>query len=326
MAIYTILKCTHCDYEHNYDQHTSSIYKYKDVPQIAEYPQTYTGWCYNCKDFTVIAKGINLKNIKIQKQTIIESIIKKCNSFINFSSGTEEPKALLKKIEAYSKIEFAIRGRNTFDYCTKCGKTSIVKKDVTKQLWSCPKCRMGVLSLEKIQDNILFRRGEVEIPISNNNIDIVSDIINCGYEVIFNEGIYLLNTNNRDVMSVLSKNFDAQLLDRLSLICSYIEIFHKIKIHNSILHLIEKRLPSSVMSDSINIKQRLEERTKYFKTEIEIEIGCSHFMPMAIIKTLRTPDGPPARNITGLNPLDAIKHWKIIADTINACFINLRNI
>lgn len=327
MAIYTTVKCTHCDYEQDYAQHTSFIYKYKDIPQITGYPHTYTGWCINCKDFTVIASGVNLKEIKEKKAAAIDSIIKKCNQFINFSSSTQEVKSIIERIEAYSKIEFAISGKNTVDYCTKCGKTSIIKKDVTKQFWSCPKCRKGMLRLKKEQDDILFRKGIKEITLSGiDRIDFIPNLIYCCYEVIYNEAVYLLNTNQINVLLLLRENYDAQFLDRLSLIYSYLEIFFNLKLGDPTLELLERKIIilNSVMSGKINIKERLKERIAYFKTEIEVELSLSNFLPMAIIKTLRTPDSPPTHNTMGVNPLDAIKHWRIIADTINACFYYLQ--
>lgn len=325
MAIYTTVKCTYCNYERDYDQHTFSIYKYKDIPQIMEYPHTYTGWCTNCKDFTVIAKGINIQDIKEKKAAEIESIIKRCNKFINFSSDTHEIQSIIKRIEAFSKIEFAISGRNTIDYCTECGNTSIIKKNISKQLWSCPECRKGFLRLEKTSDDILYRKGVKEIALSNKKqFDFIYDLINCCDEVIFNETAYLWNTKKDDVLLGLRGCFEVEFIDRLSLIYSYLEIFFNLKLGNATLEIIEKKFLQKAMSGKINYNERLKQRTAYFRQEIEVELSCSNFMPTAIIKTLRTPNNPPTHSTIGINPIDATNHWKIIADTINACFYYLK--
>ena len=56
---------------------------------------------------------------------------------------------------------------------------------------------------------------------------------------------------------------------------------------------------------------RFDERYKYFVDEIDIEMRCSSFLPMALIYTLRHPDEVPTRDSCKVGAIEAIIHYEV---------------
>ena len=329
MAKFTTIKCSHCDYEYEKDYYPSSFttYKYKGITQTFEYPKVYTGWCINCNGFRSIAQGIKLKELLEKKANAIARLVKLGNKFINLSNSTSEIKQIINQIEAYSIIEYEMQGKDTVDTCIHCGKSQIIHKHISKPIWACPKCKNGILYLQTSNEDFLLRRGIAEIPFpkqSKKVYDLYDRIIICCFELMDNETAYLYNANLHNTLAALRKNFDHRFLDRISLIYSYIEciMLHKALPAAYIQKLIERIKQCLIISDNVDIKtvkERIEERIEYFKVEIEVGMECSHFIPAAIITTLRNPNNPPTHKITETDLIDAIKNWSLIAGTIKDC-------
>ena len=122
-------------------------------------------------------------------------------------------------------------------------------------------------------------------------------------------------------MQKLIENDDYFILDRVSLVCSYLSHFYEKQIPEVLLEFVARKMHSeNIISKDIEAQGRLIVMMRYFNKEIEIEKGCTYFIPAAIISTLRNPDRTPTHKINGCDAMDAIMNWGVIKETIEAFF------
>ena len=176
----------------------------------------------------------------------------------------------------------------------------------------------------------MFRPGEKTIypqPISKIDISqIVLKVIDCSNNIILNENVYHRISGNYNIIRTISDKYTISFVDRIALVYSVITKMLKIKIDKVVFtQIITRTLISfKFITEDIkeNIFQRLNESIKFFSDEIDVELKCSFFLPTAIINILRNPDLMPSHEITGIDPIESLKHWGIISDTISAFFIS----
>lgn len=315
-----LIKCTHCDYESMC--YSSDEYKYKGIPKIWGYPSIYTGWCAKCKAFVPVIKGVNLRQIQEEKNKTETSIIGRCNKFFNLFGNSNDVERLLNKMEALSIIEYEISGQDTVDTCAKCGSNNIIRKDISKPTWACPNCNIGLLQLTASDTKLRIVPREIPFPkCFNKEFPLIVRIISCANEIIKNEFTYLGINKKVAAMQKLIENDDYCILDRVSLVCSYLSHFYEKQIPEVLLEYVARRMHSeNIISKDIEAQGRLIVMMRYFNKEIEIEKGCTYFMPAAIISTLRNPDRTPTHKINGCDAMDAIMNWGVIKETIEAFF------
>lgn len=329
MSINYVAKCTHCDYTTDYHPDTGEDYRYQGLSKHSKYPEIEYAWCSQCNKFAPVQLGIDMQKQKV----LIKALY---NELINLE------KKVLKTADTKIKIELTkanlfdtvilkslTDGYDTQTSCVICGNRNIVFKDIKNQIWRCPKCKIGFLALftENDDDDILCRRGEKFIcPVkkdSHINDYIIPKAILCSLDILSNESVLYRMSGNTKMLSVLSKN--TSFIDRISLTYAVIVTLLKLSVPQKevfVLEVLDDLIASEIVKEDIKhfVVARFDEKIEFFKSEIELELRCSSFIPSAIIKTLENPSLPSTRNITGINPIEALKHWKIIIDTIQGYF------
>lgn len=328
MNIKYIAKCTHCDYSIEYKPDTGEDYYYHGLSHNSKYPKIDYAWCNQCNKFVPVQLGINMKEQKDLIKVLYKELIDLEKKFLKTSETIK--KIELTKINLFDAVilNSLTDGCDTETSCVICGSSNIVFKDIENQVWQCPKCRSGFLKLVKENDDedLLFRRGEKFIyPVKiNRNIDdyLVPKVILCCMDILDNESIFYLMSNNIQMLDVLNKNIS--FIDRISLVYAVLVTIFKIKIpkESFVSDVSHELITSSIITNDINhfVSERFYQKIEFFKSEIEVELQCSSFIPSAIIKTLENPSLPSTRSIIGIDPIEVLKHWKIISDTILGYF------
>lgn len=329
MGINYIAKCTHCDYEVDYKPDMCIDYRYHGLSKHSKYPKIEYAWCSQCNKFVPVQLGINMQEQKELIKVLYDNLIDLEKKV--FKTADIRIKIELTKTNLFDTVilNSLTDGYDTQTSCAICGNRDVVFKDIEKQVWRCPKCKIGFLKLTHQQDDdddILYRRGEKFIsPIKRNshiNDYIIPKVILCSLDILNNENLFYYMTNNKNMLAVLSKN--TSFIDRIALTYATLITLLKFKIPKEqfVLDVLDELIASDIVLEDIKhlVVARFDEKIEFFKSEIEIELQCSSFIPSAIIKTLENPSFPSTRNITGIDPIESLKHWKIISDTIQGYF------
>lgn len=323
-----IAKCTNCDYVVDYRPDNGVDYYYHGLSKHSKYPKIEYAWCSQCNKFVPVQLGINIHKQKELIKTLYDELI-----------------SLEKKVfkTADTRIEIELAKANLFDTvilnsltdgcdtqtsCVLCGNRNVVFKDIENQIWCCPKCKVGILTLSKEydDDDNLYRRGKKFIyPVKKTchiNDYVIPKVILCGLDILNNEGIYYRVSDNTKMLATLNRN--TSFIDRISLTYAVLVTLLKFNIPKEqfVLDVLEELITLKIVTDGVKhlVVERFDERIEFFLSEIEIELKCSSFIPSAIIKTLENPTLPPTRNIMGISQIEVLKHRKIISDTIYGYF------
>lgn len=316
--------CSHCDYHEEYNP-CETIYHYIGLSKNNKYPSVHNAWCNDCKKFVPVQMGINIKLLQAKLNTLEYELKRKNGKLIKLSKTKLAIKELEKNIAQLSELKSILGNDSTITSCIECNGTNIVFKDISTQVWLCPKCRKGYLILKEEKDDILIRLGETYIKPIKFDGDIsklVDKFIMCSIDILNNTGLYYSSLKDQNLIKVLTRA--TSMIDRLSLIFAYLKCVQKKNIpkESLILSLTENLIETGVIKNDVknHVIYRFDKRIEYFINEIDIEMNCSAVIPTALIDTLRHPQDPPTTKITGVNPIDAINEWKIITDTIKAYF------
>lgn len=329
MSINYIAKCIHCDYSVEYNSDSGEDYRYHGLSKHSKYPKIEYAWCSQCNKFVPIQLGINMQEQKELIKTLYNELIDLEKKV--FKTADTRIKIELTKVNLFDTVilNSLTDGYDTQTSCAICGNRDVVFKDIKNQIWRCPKCKVGFLTLTKQQDNnddVLYRRGERFIsPVKRNshiNDYIIPKIILCSLDILNNESVFYSMSNNKKMLTALSKN--TSFIDRIALTYAVLIILLKFKIPKEqfVLDVLNELIESDIITEDIKhlVIERFDGKIEFFKSEIEIELQCSSFIPSAIIKTLENSSLPSTREITGISPLETLKHWKIISDTIQGYF------
>lgn len=326
-----ISECTNCDFSIDYRPYWVN-YHYQGLSRESEYPKIDFAWCNNCRKFTPVQLGFKISEIKEKQTSTNEKIVTLKRKLIKTSSIRNEIEDLKVIANDVKTIINLTEGYDTLSSCCECGSSDIVFKDIEHQMWRCPKCRIGLLKLKKEidEEDILYRLGEEFITPVKFDWHI-EDYISykafcCSFDIINNECVYYLYVSRHKIgIKKLYDNYILTLIDRLSIIYAVLikimglKIREDIFIQNMISSLKSAKIIDAI--DDINlIINRLKNKIDFFVSEIEIELGCSMFLPIAIITTLENPDKTPTREISANDPFETLKHWKVVSDTIHAYF------
>lgn len=322
-------KCTHCDFSVDYSIDNGADYHYHGLSMHSQFPIIEYAWCNDCKKFVHVQLGIH-SQIGLGKK-LYQELISLEKKFLKTSSvrnKIERTKALLFDSVILNAMT---DGKETINSCVLCGSNNVVFKNLKEEIWQCPKCKIGSLKLKEEKnddDGLLLRRGEIFItPTSKKYATkyyLVSKVLSCGIDIINNESVFYRHLDNVNMLATLKSRYKTSLIDRISLIYSVLTIMFKYPIRKEVfvLDMLSELMDMEFVTDDIknHVVARFDERIEYFKSEIEIEMKCSSFLPSAMIKTLENPANPPTRDITGMDVLEVLKHWDIISKTISAYF------
>lgn len=324
MSYIYMAKCSRCEYSTDYKPDMGENYYYRGLSKHSKYPLIRYAWCNDCRKFVPVQLGINAELTKSAIQSHYKNLLELEKSIIKPVKTRIEIELTKNKLFDAVILNALTGGIDTHTSCVLCGSYNVVFKDIENQIWRCPKCKTGFLVLEKENDDddVLLRRGEKIIVPRSHFYDIIPKIVHCAIDMISNEGVYYGLRSNAEMLSVLTRK--TSYIDRIALIYAILVMLLNKQIPKEpfVLDIIEHLSGIEFVERDIKhlIVARLDERIEYFKSEIEIELECSAFIPSAIIKTLMNPTQPPTRTITGINPLEAINHWKIIIDTTYGYF------
>lgn len=330
MSINYIAKCTHCDYTVDYKPDMCEDYRYHGLSKHSKYPKIEYAWCSQCNKFVPVQLGINMQKQKELIKVLYDELIDLEKKV--FKTADTKIKIELTKTSLFDTVilNSITDGYDTQTSCVLCGNRDVVFKDIENQIWRCPKCKVGFLTLttenDDDDDDILYRRGEKIIyPVKKNshvNDYVIPKVVLCSLDILNNESIFYRMSDNTKMLAVLNKN--TSFIDRIALTYAVLVTLLKFKIlkESFVLDVLDELTTSEIVTEDIKhlVMARFNEKIEFFKSEIEIELQCSSFIPSAIIKTLENPSLPSTRNITGINPIEALKHWKIISDTIQGHF------
>ena len=328
MNINYIAKCTHCDYSIEYKPDTGEDYYYHGLSKNSKYPKMEFAWCNQCNKFVPIQLGINMKEQRDLIKVLYEELIDLEKKFIKTFDTRKKIEITKSNLFDAVILNSLTDGCDTENSCILCGSSNIVFKDIENQVWLCPKCQVGFLKLVKENDDedILYRRGEKFIyPLKRNrSIDnyFVPKVILCCMDILNNESIFYRMSNKIRMLDTLNKYIF--FIDRISLIYAVLFSILKIKINKELFvsDVLDELIASDIITNEMkrSVSARFYQKIEFFKSEIDIELQCTSFIPSAIIKTLENPSLPSTRNIIGIDPIEVLKHWKIIIDTIKGYF------
>lgn len=319
-------KCSRCDYISDYRPDTGIDYHYRGVSTFSEYHKTVYAWCNDCKQFAPVQLGIDYSAIQEAISEHYNKLIGLEKSIVKTASKRNEIEWTKTKLFDTVIINSLINRSDTHTSCILCGSYNVVFKDLEGQIWRCPKCKMGFLTLtiEEHDEDILYRRGEKFIIPNRNYCNTIPKIVNCGIDIINNESIFFLIRKNEKMLETLMEK--TSYLDRMALTYAIlVTLFHYNKSKDVfVLDIMDMLSDMDFITDDdrVVVRDRFYDKIDYFKSEIEIELNCSAFIPSAIITTLMNPSSPSTRNITGTDPIEAIAHWKIIMDTVRGYFLH----
>ena len=155
------------------------------------------------------------------------------------------------------------------------------------------------------------------------NLCFAKKAADCTKDLIICESAYYKKLGSKELSLTLAKPASI-IIDRFALIYAVVSVMLQQTIHKETyaLQIIDSLVKSGIITSEAEdyATYRFDERAKYFVDEIEIEMGCSHFMPTALIYTLRHPNESPTREINKIEPVDALMQWHIILKAIKQHF------
>lgn len=180
------------------------------------------------------------------------------------------------------------------------------------------------------EDSVVTKAHKMNVPVEqlmgNDNDEeywsIMKKTMDCSIDIIAAENAYYQKEARKDLAITLSK--PTAIIDRRALICAVVTVMFGKAIHKRIhaLQLIDTMIKFGKITpkEKEHAVCRFDERYKYFVDEIDIEMRCSSFLPMALIYTLRHPDEVPTRDSCKVGAIEAIIHWNIILEVIAQYF------
>ena len=228
-------------------------------------------------------------------------------------------------------LQALIDNKSSHSTCIECGGNNLVYKNIESEIWLCPKCKLGHFVLEKDDDDAIYRLSEKIIYPQLNNKDEIDNrclfltkITLCSIDIMNNENVYYRLSKNIQAIHNLSNNYI--ILDRISLVYSILVELQNIPIDKTdfISDIIDYLIYSEIISEDQQdlVAKRINERIKFFLTEIKTEKHCSDFIPFNIIYSIQNPQSPITHGFTDIDLIDTLGHWKIITDTVRAYFYN----
>lgn len=317
--VFMYAKCSHCDFEEDYNPAISYIYEYEDFKTIT--PIIRSVWCNDCKNFVPAVMGQFVPDAeKVYAQLI--SLEKRLFKTNNVKQKIDHLKNELRDLVVFKSIY----GHKSDRGCIECGGNNLVFKDIETQIWSCPKCGIGVLMLKKVDSGVIFRRSTRYItPIKQLDYDLFHNVFLCALDMKKNEEIFCMTNEKYETVNNIS-TFIA-LVDRVALIyvCLCKRVKH-ISMGNFIFHITNEFVEGDVFKVGKKfIHDRLIERITYFDLEFNNQKRNS-FNPVAMVKVLSNPQIPATHDCSGMGFVYALRHWEIITDTIKAYFDELLSV
>ncbi len=175
-------------------------------------------------------------------------------------------------------------------------------------------------------ESVVTKAHKMNVPVEqliyDKQLICIKKAIDCVKDMMAHEITYYKKAGLKDMVYILAK--PTAIIDRFALIYAVATTLLNKTIHKEIyaLELIDNMVNSGIITKKAEDYAifRLEERINYFIDEIQIEKKCSSFIPTAMIYTLRHPNEPPTKDITKIDPIQALIQWNIILKVIDRHF------
>lgn len=191
------IECEHCHRRFNLHRLNHSYFidysgKHIEVPIKAK-----RVWCTDCNQFTIAQIGLSVSIAEDYIEYLkLDNSKYRVKRFISKQYRSRKRKNDDDIIKTKALIKYLENnGGRSFTSCLRCGSTKVAFIDVKNEIWTCPICENGILSIHETDDDgIRYRMSNpVEVKMkfkTSENKSGIPWIIECALALMDNEMLY----------------------------------------------------------------------------------------------------------------------------------------
>lgn len=187
--------CEKCGYDE--DITWMEDYVYTGIDKDFAYPIINTAWCLSCKKYVKAQEGVDPKKLESEVNQKCKQLGKLKDKWLKFENTRKEIKHLESDLYKYKYLIALLNGKISYTSCNDCGSVNVAFKDVENNVWTCPKCKIGILKKREEEDDTFFVYGTKDIlPVTNkSDSSDMYQVFMCALEMIHNEAGYWVSMN-----------------------------------------------------------------------------------------------------------------------------------